>query len=262
MIMVDSNIDIQKRLEKEAINNIRPYIEERLGIVLTDITNAYYCERPDFIFKNEQGESIGVEVVECHPSVQKNKKENRARRKGFQKKVSEIVASSKIIEDISKDQKYNIIINRYRFDDCVDAEGNIVKLTPKIFAEEVLEMLYFWNSEHKFHPTHHIKSIKMLKAATKNIVQFNNITGRRPIEWKYIENSIKEKNGKYKGYKDENNCSEFWLCIYIPFEESLLSNEIEYGNVQGDTVQSFLNSSPFKHIFLTSVMPCDVKLLK
>lgn len=250
----------QKCLEMQAIMNIRSKIEKKLGLKLSENLCGYGRERPDFIFDNKS-ESLGIEVVECHPSVQKNKKRNRARYMGLQRKVCQIVLDSEVLKEITKEQKLNIFINRYRIYDCKDGKKHVT-LTPQKIADELINILYTWHKTMCLYYTEHIKSIRISVSRGKNIVQFNNISGRHPIKWENIEYSIEEKNGKFNEYEREHKCDEYWLCVFIPFEESCLSNEIDYGSVTECHVQSVLNSSPFSHIYLTSVMPNDIKELK
>lgn len=104
-------ISLQKKVECDAIQNILPYINKRLNLNITNIKEAYLCEKPDFIFSNGINTTIGIEVVECHPSCQRNRKYNRARVKGFQTKVCKSLLNSHILKSCTKNQKINIIIN-------------------------------------------------------------------------------------------------------------------------------------------------------
>lgn len=70
---------------------------------------------PDFIFHDEKGYSIGVEVVECHPSVNINKKRNAVERNTFKNKVCNIVQKNIFLESMTKEKKLNIFIDRYIF---------------------------------------------------------------------------------------------------------------------------------------------------
>lgn len=94
----------------------------------------------------------------------------------------------------------------------------------------------------------------------KNIVQFNNIARRDPIKSADIQMSIIDKNNKLKSYTAKK-CDEYWLCIYLPFEENRQSNDICYDDLEED-FSSFLNSSQFDRICLTSVMHKDINWLK
>ncbi len=64
----------QKLSEWNAIKNLIPIINKKLGINISMYDKQYEAEMPDFIFHDEKGYSIGVEVVECHPSVNINKR--------------------------------------------------------------------------------------------------------------------------------------------------------------------------------------------
>jgi hypothetical protein len=81
----------QKLSEWNAIKNLIPIINKKLGINISMYDKQYEAEMPDFIFHDEKGYSIGVEVVECHPSVNINKKRNAVERNTFKNKVCNIV---------------------------------------------------------------------------------------------------------------------------------------------------------------------------
>ena len=78
----------KKKQEWEAIKNVITDINEYLDINIIPYNVQYENESPDFVFKNKKT-CIGIEVIECHPSVQKNKKDNAPAFKSFQKRIIE-----------------------------------------------------------------------------------------------------------------------------------------------------------------------------
>lgn len=62
----------KKKKEWNAIKNCIPLINKclQLNIDAETYDDKYFRESPDFVFFNND-KSIGVEVVECHPSVRK-----------------------------------------------------------------------------------------------------------------------------------------------------------------------------------------------
>ena len=105
----------QKLSEWNAIKNLIPIINNKLGINISMYDKQYEAEMPDFIFHDEKGYSIGVEVVECHPSVNINKKRNAVERNTFKNKVCNIVQKNIFLESMTKEKKLNIFIDRYNF---------------------------------------------------------------------------------------------------------------------------------------------------
>ena len=253
-------ISLQKKAECDAIQNLLPYINERLNLNIIKIKEAHLSEKPDFIFSNGKYTTIGIEVVECHPSVQRSRKYNKASSKGFQDDVCKALLNSQKLKSYTEKQKINIIINRYSLFKYVYEYGIRKKthIKKKEFVEQVETILEKWYTEGYMCETDNIKQLKIIKTVGKNIVQFNNVSRRDPIKWANVKYSILEKNKKVEFYKKENKCDEYWLCIYIPFEESRQSNEIDYNETM-DEVAAFIGASPFDHIFLTSVMPNDGK---
>ena len=64
---------IQKNAERYAVETLTPSIYEALGLTNSESCNVKDAEEPDFIF-GYRDKSIGVEVIECHPSTSKKKK--------------------------------------------------------------------------------------------------------------------------------------------------------------------------------------------
>lgn len=250
----------QKKTEWNAIENLIPKINKKLGINISMYDKQYEAEMPDFIFKNEKGYTIGVEVVECHPSVNINKKHNAAEENTFKNKVCNLLQENSFLDSITKEKKLYIFIDRYNFTNERDLNGKKVKLTPEAFAEEV--EIYLRNMFNGFiYPTKHIKRIKVRGTLGKNIVHFNSIARRDSVSWQDLEKCIESKNRKYTIYQKKNKCDEYWLCIYLPFEENKHPYELTYELLSENTKQK-ISSSPFKCIVITSVMPTDLVILK
>lgn len=251
----------QKLSEWNAIENIIPIINKKLRIKISvDDIKQYEAEMPDFIFKDEKGYTIGVEVVECHPSVNTNKKRNAVERNTFKNRVCNILQKNSFLESMTKEKKLNIFIDRYNFTNEIDLNGDKVKLTPEAFAEEV--EVYLRNMFNGFTcPTKHIKRIKVWDTCGRNIVQFNSIARRDSVPWQDLEKCIESKNRKYSIYQNNHKCDEYWLCIYLPFEENKHPYELTYELLPENAKQK-LDASPFKCIVVTSVMPMDLAILK
>ena len=252
----------QKLLECNAIENILPFINKKLDLDISKNKEKNFSERPDIIFSNGTS-SIGVEVVECHPSVRKNHKDNKASRKGLQDKICEDLRNSEILKIITKDKKLNIIINRFTLTKTVSKDGKKknVLIEPQAFVNQIETILWKWYTEDILYRTENVKHLIILETKGRNIVQFDNISRRDSVNWSDIRYCINQKNQKVESYKKENKCGEYWLCIYLPFEESRQSNEIDYDEDLGG-VSHFLELSPFSHIFITSIMPDDVNQIK
>lgn len=250
----------QKLSEWNAIKNLIPIINKKLGINISMYDKQYEAEMPDFIFHDEKGYSIGVEVVECHPSVNINKKRNAVERNTFKNKVCNLVQKNIFLESMTKEKKLNIFIDRYNFTNKGDLDGDKVKLTPEAFAEEV--EIYLRNMFNGFiYPTKHIKRIKVWETRGRNIVQFNSIARRDSVPWQDLEKCIESKNSKYSIYQKKNKCDEYWLCIYLPFEENKHPYEVS-NELLSENAKQKVMSSPFKCIVVTSVMPIDLAILK
>lgn len=250
----------QKKSEWNAITNLIPKINKKLGTNISIYDKKYAAESPDFIFKNEKGYTICVEVVECHPSVNINKKHNAAEENTFKNKVCNLLQENSFLDSMTKEKKLYIFIDRYNFTNERDLNGKKVKLTPEAFAEEAEEYL-----RHMFNgvacPTKHIKRIKVRGTLGKNIVNFNSIARRDSVSWQDLEKCIESKNRKLSIYQEEHRCDEYWLCIYLPFEENKHPYDLTYESLSENAKQKIC-SSPFKCIAITSLMPIDLVILK
>ena len=73
--------------------------------------DKYSKESPDFVFSNNY-KSIGIEVVECRPSVMECKKKNEAERENFEKRICDEFKKNKFLMSITQDEGLNILIDR------------------------------------------------------------------------------------------------------------------------------------------------------
>ena len=100
----------KKKKEWNAIKNCIPLINECLQLNIDPETcdDKYFRESPDFVFFNND-KSIGVEVVECHPSVRKCRTKNAVEQESFEKKICNEFKENKYLETITETEKLNII---------------------------------------------------------------------------------------------------------------------------------------------------------
>lgn len=243
-------VDTHKQKEWRSIKNIIPCIEKYLH--LENIFNAeiFEKERPDFVFFNASM-SVGVEVTECHPSVQKNRKRNYPSINAHKERICKMFMRNEYLASITRDRKLNILIDSgfdFNFtskpeDVCKSLEGH----------------LRAWLKKDKYDDCRLIKRIRVYETVGKNIVYFNAGACRRPIHCQDLAKCIAEKNRKFSEYK-KKQCDENWLCIYLPFEENRQSNRIEIENY--NAFENFIQESPYDRIVVTSVMDKDINWLK
>lgn len=84
----------KKMKEWNVIKNLLPTINKHLQLSIQDYDDKYSRESPDFVFSNES-KSIGIEIVECHPSVNTSKKNNAPERVNYEKRY--VMNSRKMI---------------------------------------------------------------------------------------------------------------------------------------------------------------------
>ena len=186
-------------------------------------------EKPDFLF-NYGGNTVGIEVTECHPEVTKGK--NAKNLRAAMQRTREIC---KYIEE-SQDAKSEVVNYRLGlnfallFDLQKDKLKNIEKV--RIQEEVYLEMqkriakgdyLVFGDDYKKLHkewakPYHYIRDIEIDTPLEKSIVTYSYpARGAIAMEHGYVIKAIAKKEVKIVSYKDKyHDIKEFWLCVNNP----------------------------------------------
>ncbi len=247
-----NNRIVKKQNEEwKAIENIIPFIEDTLQIENAMGNAIYKTEGPDFIFYNDS-RSIGIEVTKCHPSVQDKNEIYAPALISFEDKICRKFAQNEFLQEITKDNKFNIIIDK----------GANFKISSKIedVCNELENHLRAWYTKSRCE-SNLIKRIRVLTSPPRviNVVQFNAMGRRDPILTSYLTKPIQAKDKKLgKEYKKRSACDEYWLCIYLPFEEYRQSNCV----CRDNEFDEILEKSKFDRICLTSVMPNDISWLK
>lgn len=250
------NLDlVKKRKEWHQIENIIPYISNYLGLDILVFDEKYFYEGPDFLFNNGKI-SIGIEVTECHPSSILRSEVSAPEMRSKDRRITDRFSTNAYLRSITKQSIVNIILYRgpkYRLK-CSDDD----------VCQEIEEHLKAWYKGIKVSPDkcNFIRKIKVIESRGligSNIVQFNNMARRAPVEDVCLLDSLYAKEKKIEKYQ-ENGCDEYWLCIYLPFEENRQSNQIMKDS--GISFDKFIAESKFDRICVTSCMPNDIKWLK
>lgn len=243
----------QKSIEIQAIQPILPIIAQELGI---DHINERMTitETPDFIFSNGN-KSIGVEVIECHPSTAKHKKDNAPSLKSYKERVCRKFSENLYLKSITEGyyNKLNIIIY----------PGSL--LSTIINVDSICATIeYYLKAYHEGTMVRNnrlIKEVKVTKTIGRNIIQFNNIGRIDPIQSCFIRKCIEKKDLLYDLYNRNNPCSEYWLCIHLPWEEYKNPNEIVFTEPR-HRLSKVLKKSKFTRICLTSCLYNGLSWLK
>lgn len=239
----------QKNIEWKAISNVIPMIERHLNLENINHNTKYESESPDFIFYNDKY-SIGIEVVECHPSVQDNKKRNAPALESLKNKICMMFKENVFFKSITKRKKLNILIDCGRNFDC--------SIKPEDACKALEKCLRAWYSKEKYNDFELIAQIRVQETIGENVVQFNLISRRNPISFQNLKHSLLVKELKLTSYIIKTECTEYWLCIYLPFNENSHLN-----NIHCDTEeQKVISDSKFDRFFVTSAMPNDLIWLK
>ena len=241
----------QKNMEWIAIEKVIPVIEDYLQIVDIKYNKEYENESPDFVFYNEE-KRVAVEVVECHPSVIKSKKDNAPVLNTYQRKVCEEFLRNEYLLSITEKYGLNIML----YPGPLFGTGASVNDVCSAIESHLKALV----NHNKTENVNLIRSIKVRETLGKNIVQFNNTSRVDSICCSDLNKSIKDKQSKFAEYS-KKNCDEYWLCIYLPFEEKRHAYDVDYNNQEKEFKQ-YLESVSFQRICVTSMMHDDVTWLK
>lgn len=243
----------QKNAERCAVEKLTPYINEALGLTNSESCNDKETEEPDFVYWYRD-KSIGVEVVECHPSTSKKKKDNAPALKSFKEEICKSFSENLYLKFITKgDNKLRIIIN---FDNELSTKYSVDSICAAIEY-----YLIGFHEGKKLKKSRVIRGIRVFKTIGKNIVQFNNIGRVDAIECSSLCKCIEAKNKLFDAYTKKHPCSEYWLCIYLPSEEYRCSYNINYDE-SGNRLHKLLRKSKFSRICVTSNLRGDLRWLK
>ena len=244
---------IQKNAERYAVETLTPSIYEALGLTNSESCNVKDAEEPDFIF-GYRDKSIGVEVIECHPSTSKKKKDNAPALKSFKEKICKSFLKDLYLKSITKgDNKLRIIIDS---DNALSTKYSVDSICAAIEY-----YLIAFHEGKRVGKGRVIRGIRVFKTIGKNIVQFNNIGRVDAIECSSLCKCIEAKNILFDAYQKKHPCSEYWLCIYLPCEEYRCSYNINYDE-SGNRLHKLLRKSKFSRICVTSTLRGDFRWLK
>lgn len=238
----------KKLKEWNIIENILPSINKFLQLDIRTYDDKYSHESPDFVFSNGN-KSIGIEIVECHPSVRKCKKRNAPEQVNFEKRICNEFSKNDFLRSITEKEKLYILIDR--------KIGGEKRPSVSEICNELEHFLEAWylNIPITF-KSKYIGGIKVTKRSYCNEIYFNSISRCIPINWYDLKFSIQEKNQKYKDYYKNIQCNEYWLCICLPYEENRNLNIIQYDGKENEA-SYFLSQSPFSRICIIPDLAVD-----
>lgn len=218
---------IQKNAERYAVETLTPSIYEALGLTNSESCNVKDAEEPDFIF-GYRDKSIGVEVIECHPSTSKKKKDNAPALKSFKEKICKSFLKDLYLKSITKgDNKLRIIIDS---DNALSTKYSVDSICAAIEY-----YLIAFHEGKRVGKGRVIRGIRVFKTIGKNIVQFKNIGRVDAIECSSLCKCIEAKNKLFDTYT-KNTLVRSIGCVYIYLGKNIdfliilitMSQEIDY----------------------------------
>lgn len=244
----------QKLSEKMAIEQVIPFVKEALGQPNENDFKEEETESPDFIFRCHD-KSIGVEVIECHPSLSLHKKDNAPAMKNYMEKICQLFSNNLYLKSITEgfDNKLRIIID---FDNTLSSKYDIFSIcaTLEFYLRAYKEGRLVAKGKM-------IRGIRVARTSGQNIIEFNHIGSVDAIQSSFIRECIEKKNILLDGYKNKKSCTEYWLCIHLPWEEYKCAYKIDYDE-SGLKLSKTLKKSGFSRIFVTSCLHNDLRWLK
>lgn len=246
----------KKKKEWNAMKECIPLINKclQLNINKDSYDDKYSCESPDFVFSNN-GKSIGVEVVECHPSVMECKKKNATEQANFERKICDEFKENKFLKSITKNERLNILIDRKY--PKAKKRSSVQEICNEL--EDLLKSWY--QNTIPLSERNYIERIRVAKRACCNVIYFDTISRCIPVDWDDIKFCIEKKEKKYKDYCKNTKCDEYWLCVCCPYEESIYPSSIDYNGKEHEAID-FLSQSSFSRIFLTPDLGENINWIK
>lgn len=255
--MMNNHRDNQKQSEREVIKVIIPALMEALHLSEKEFPERIKeTEEPDFIVQNGDME-IGVEVIECHPSASsKKKKDNAPALANFKKKICEQFEKNLYLNHITQGYNNKLIIS-IEYSSLLSTKYSIESICTSLEY-----YLIAYHEGMKVNKGRIIRGLRINNTKGSNIIRFNSIGRVDAIQCSEIIKCIEKKNSLFETYKSKNgSCSEFWLCIHLPWEEYKCSYMIDY-DVPGNRLAKILKKSPFSRICVTSSLHNDIRWLK
>ena len=233
-----SRNNIKKNREVSQISNILPSIKKALN---EEALSYNPTESPDFVFLKYGENAIGLEVVDCFPSL-RNRKENNPKQRSFNKKVCREFSEEQFFKEFTKDIKLNVQIYL----------NAILKNSNKSDFKKELEIcLRGWREGKQVFNTKYIFKIVVYETTVENVVYIREGGRLHPLCWDDILYCINMKSEKLLLYHNNNPCQEYWLCIFLHQNElKSLDLPIDYMNRKQEALD-IINKSGFSRIFLT-----------
>lgn len=232
--------DNNKKKNKEffQISNILPSIKKALN---EEVLNYERTESPDFVFKKNDENVIGLEVIECLPSVQK-RKENNPEQRSFNKKVCREFSEEPFFKEFTKNKKLNVQVYLNKI---------LNKHNKMSFKKELEICLKGWREGKQVFNKEHIFKLAVYETTVENVVYIREGGRLNPLCWDDILYCISSKTEKLPSYHKINPCQDYWLCIFLPQNElKSLDLPIDYMNRQQEALD-IINKSGFSRIYLT-----------
>lgn len=246
----------KKQSERDAIEPIIPIVMNALALADINDKNMQETEEPDFVFIGADYK-IGIEVVECHPSIfnLKKKKDNAPALESFKDKICKAFSNNLYLKYITKgyNNKLRIVID---YDNALSTKYDVQSICAALEY-----YLIAYHTGEKARKGRVIRGIRVSKTIGQNIIQFNNIGRVDPIKCSSLCDCIERKNVLFDAYKSKHPCLEYWLCIHLPWEEYKHSYSIDYDE-SGNRLSKLLKKSKFKRICITGCCHGDLRWLK
>ena len=222
--MALSHEEIHKLREKGAIHSIL----ERLNIKERDVL---FRDNPDVLIENYNGKHVGIEIVECRPSVILKGGQNSESRL-FDIKWSICQGYKKWLYKNNNIGYIVWIFFKNKFEDTIKGitKDRIVQEVVnelKIFAiDKIEEREYFNCNDSKY--LHHL-DVRRYHRAHNEVVPMGRARYIEPITKYLIDETIKKKEDKIEQYfKNCPEMEECWLCINLPLSEFYDLDGFEY----------------------------------
>lgn len=247
-------MNIKERKEEREMRqseNLLSIIKKEFDNLNPTIVEREKNDKPDIILQIGS-KQIGIEVTECHPSYYNKDEDVHSLKEDYNwlRKECRKFLTNPYFVSLIKDQCYRITVyvtNAIHYGRHKDE-----------FQKELQEHIEALRFKRPAERSTLIWKIKVVPSRS-NFIDIDNISCPSPVKWSDVLKEIEKKEKLLDNYEPVD---EYWLNIYIPWVENIVSFLMNIEDYDTSAIKARLEQSRFKRIYLSSLREEDTFVLK
>lgn len=247
-------MNTQERKEEREMrqsDNLLSIIRKEFYDLNPTIVERKKNDKPDIVLKMGDRQ-IGIEVTECHPSFYNKGADSHSLMEddNWLRIECRRFLTNPYFVSFTKDQCYRITVyvtNAIHYGRHKDE-----------FQKELQEHIEALRFKRPAEGTTLIRKIKVVPSCS-NFIDIDNISCPSPVKWSDVLREIEKKEKLLENYEPVD---EYWLNIYIPWVENIVSFLMNIEDYDTSAIKARLEQSRFKRIYLSSLREEDTFVLK